>query len=479
MADNKIFTCAFDLGASGGRVMIGEYDGEKLSLSEIHRFPNEAVMAGGVFYWDILRLFHEMKVGLKKIAKEKIPIAGIGIDTWGVDYGYLDARGNLVGAPIHYRDKRTENSPKILGLPADELYDRTGIQFLIFNTIYQMIADTQMRPDVLKAASDLLFVPDLLSYYLTGIKFNEYTIASTGQLLNPVTRDWDDDLIKKFCPGSPIDFRKLLRPLVMPGTVIGPLSDEVLAETGINRDAKFIAVATHDTGSAVAGTPLAGLADPHSAYLSCGTWSLFGMELTEPDFSENSRKKNFTNEGGCFGTIRYLKNINGLFIIQELRKYYNGKGMDLSFSDLINLAENAKNKDYIITPNDPMLLNPDNMEEAVIKNCKKTGQGAPSEIGEIMMAVYNGLAAEYASVINDLEELRQTKINTLHIVGGGIQDTLLCRLTAKTTQKRVAAGPVEASVLGGVVTQLIGLGAIGGLQEGREIIKNSFELQIY
>ena len=480
---DKQFYCAFDLGASSGRVMVGQWDGSLLSLFEIHRFPNDAVMAGGVYYWDIFRLFHEMKEGLKKIASEKIPVSGIGIDTWGVDYGYLDKNGNLIGLPIHYRDRRTEGTKEKLGISQDELYSRTGIQFLIFNTIYQLIADTQMRPDVLRKANDLLFIPDLLTYYLTGRKINEYTIASTAQLLNPVTRNWDELLLEKFLPvNTPLDiaskgfFRGMLQPLTMPGTAVGPLCDEVLAETGISRDARLIAVGTHDTASAVAGTPLT---KENNMFLSSGTWSLVGMELDKPDYSDLSFQNNVTNEGGVFGTIRYLKNINGLFMVQQLRKHYNSRGMSLGYEDLIREAENAPNKDFIIAPNDPSFLNPENMEEAVHAYCQKTGQGRPAGIGETVRAVYNGLAAEYAAVSNGLAKLRNISVDTLHMVGGGILDKLLCSLTADKTRMRVVAGPTEAAVLGNIITQMIGVGAIENLEKGRDIIRRSFKPVIY
>ena len=474
----RMFNCAIDLGAYGGRVMLGELKDGVVTLTEMHRFPNDPVRVGGVLYWDALRLFHEIKAGLKKIAAEKVPLAGIGIDTWGVDYALLDARGHVCGAPVHYRDTRTESCHKKAAafIPPMALYARTGIQHLPFNTLYQLIADGEMRPEILQTAQDLLFMPDLFTYFLTGVKINEYTSASTSQLMNAAARDWDRELLDMIKPEG---LGRLLRPLTNPGAVVGPLCADVLAETGLDPAARFIAVGSHDTASAVAGTPLT---DASCAYLSCGTWSLLGMELDAPDLSEASCRMNLTNEGGLDGKIRYLKNINGLWMIQQLLKSYNDRAPEenrYGFADLIRAAENAADKRFFIAPNDPSFSNPPDMAEAVREYCVKTWQGVPSGIGETAIAVYNGITGEYAAVLKDLEEIRGQRVSTLHMVGGGVQDTLLCRMTAKTTGKRVETGPVEATALGNIAAQWIGLGKVSSLAEARAVIRRSFEPSVY
>lgn len=471
-----MFNCAFDLGASGGRVMVSEWDGRTLKLTEMHRFPNEPVLINGMLYWDVPRLFHEMKIGLKKIAVEKIPLSGMGIDTWGVDYALLDGQGHVIGAPVHYRDSRTDGYPALLPVPLAEVYTLTGIQLLPFNTLFQLMADADGRTGILNAASDLLFMPDLFTYFLTGQKINEYTIASTSQLINADSRDWDGSLIDRVFPAG---IRRLFKPVTMPGTVIGPLTEDTLAETGLDAGVKFIAVGSHDTASAVAGTPLT---DDGCAYLSCGTWSLLGMELDKPRLTAQSFERDFTNEGGLDGKIRYLKNINGLWIIQQLLKSYNDHptdGRKLGFADLIREAENAPRKHFRVSPNDPSFNNPPDMAAAVRSYCNGAGQGTPQGIGETAIAVYNGLAGEYAAILRDLETHLDKPVHTLHMVGGGVKDTLLCRLTAQATGKRVVAGPVEASVLGNIAAQWIGLGTIKYLSEARDIIRQSFEPEIY
>ncbi len=468
MANYKHYA-AFDLGASGGRLMLGKWDGRVLTLEEIHRFANEPVLINGTLYWDAPRLLHEIKAGLKKTAGR--PLRGIGIDTWGVDYGLLDARGQLLSLPIHYRDGRTVKFNERFKENWRGLYARTGIQDMSHNTLYQLQADAEIRPGVLGLARRLLFMPDLFTYFLTGEAVWEYTIASTSQLLNAVTKDWDAETFAKAGLDSA---RGLLGEITPPCTVVGGLLDEILAETGVNGDVKAVAVGGHDTASAVAGTPLVSV---NGAYLSCGTWSLLGAELDEPRLTETSRELNFTNEGGLGGKIRYLKNINGLWLIQRLLASCGDKKM--SFAELSNAAEAAGNANFVVEPNDPAFANPQNMYEAVREYCREHGQGEPESVGEAAAAVYNGLTREYANVIAGLETSLGAKVNTLHMVGGGIRDKYLCRLTAKTIGRPVLAGPVEASALGNVLGQMIGLGDIKNLTEGREIIRRSFKPEEY
>ena len=469
---NPIYNLAFDFGASSGRIILSKTEDGKITLVELHRFTNDPVRIGKNFYWDTFRLYHELKQGLKKAAAKKLPIQSLAIDTWGVDYGLLDADDNLIGNPINYRDDRTvgiiEESDKIV--PLKEQYASTGIQFANYNTIYQMMADKKMRPEILEKAKTLLFMPDLFVFFLTGKKVCEYSIASTGQLLDAQKRDYNYDFLEKM--GVRAD---LLQPLTMPGTVIGDLLLEVEEETGLY-GVKVIAVGEHDTASAVAGCPLE---DENAAFLSCGTWSLLGMEIDEPILTEDAFKFNYTNEGGVEGKIRLLRNINGLWIMQNLRKNWCEFEYEVSFPDIIKASREAKRQDFIIDPNDARFTAPYNMMKEVIAYCEEKGQGTPEGLGEIAMAIYNGLTQEYGRTVRELEVISGKTISCLNMVGGGIQDQLLCELTANAIQKPVVAGPIEGSVLGNIVMQLVALGHIKDRLEGRKIIKASFEQKVH
>jgi len=463
-----IYNLAFDFGASSGRMILSKFEEGKIELEELHRFANEPVRVGKSFYWDTFRLYHELKQGLKKAAAKDIKIESLAIDTWGVDYGLLDKAGNLIGNPINYRDERTKGAiEKVAKLvPLKDLYASTGIQFMEFNTLFQLYADKETRPEIYEKAAHILLMPELFGYFLTGKIYNEYTEASTGQLLDAKKRDWDYGIIEK-CGIK----KELFQPLTMPGTIIGELLPEVQEETGL-KNVKVIAVGSHDTASAVAGTPLE---DENSAFLSCGTWSLLGMELEEPILSEKSFEYNYTNEGGVEGKIRFLKNINGLWIMQNLRRNWCEFEAEVSFPDMIKASREAKRQDFVINPNDARFTAPYNMMSEVIAYCEEDGQGTPNGLGEIAMAIYNGLTQEYGRTIRNLEEITGKTISCINMVGGGIQDQLLCELTAKATKKRVVAGPIEGSVLGNVIMQLKALGKIHTLEDGREIVKVSFE----
>jgi rhamnulokinase len=466
------YNLAFDFGASSGRMILSKYEDGKIELEELHRFANEPVRIGKVFYWDTFRLFHELKTGLKKAAARKIPIASMAVDTWGVDYGLLDKNGNMIGMPINYRDDRTIGVIQRFNrlVPLEELYASTGIQFMNFNTIFQFLADKEMRPEIYEAADKFLMMPDLFNYFLTGNKFNEYTNASTGQLLNAKERTWDLGLVQR--AGLRTD---LFCPMIQPGSIYGEFLPEVVEETGLS-GCKVIAVGSHDTASAVAATPFAA---EHAAFLSCGTWSLLGMEMDEPVLTEDSFTFNYTNEGGVEGKIRLLKNINGLWIMQNLRKNWCEMEEEVSFQDIIKAAKAAKNQSFIINPNDARFTAPYNMMREVIGYCEEKGQGTPEGLGEIAMAIYNGLTHEYKTTIENLEIITNVKIPCINMVGGGIQDQLLCELTAKATGKKVLAGPIEGSVLGNVIMQLKALGKIQTLQEGRDIVARSFTQAVY
>jgi len=469
---SQIYNLAVDFGASSGRLMLSKFDGEKMELEEIYRFPNEPVRIGSRFYWDFPRLFHELKNGLKKAAEKGIKISGIGIDTWGVDYGLLDKNGDLLSNPVHYRDSRTDNILDSIAetVPLEEIYRVTGIQFLQLNTLCQVYADLKIRPDILKKADALLFMPDLFNFYLTGEKYNEYTIASTSQMLDVFKKSWAVGMLERMSlPAS------ILQEIIMPGNIIGHLTEDIQAEVGLP-DVPVMAVGSHDTASAVAATPLEG---ENCAFLSSGTWSLLGVESGEPIVNEDSLKDNFTNEGGLEGRIRFLKNINGLWMIQQLRKHWQEQGIDVGFGEISKAAAAVEKDSFIIDPNDKSFIAPLNMASAVQQYCKNEGQGEPKEIGEIARAVYNGLAREYKARISDLEEITGRTIDVINMVGGGIQDEFLCQHTANITGKTVLAGPIEATALGNIMAQLIALGEIKDLTQGREIVKNSITQKKY
>ncbi|HHY80174.1 MAG TPA: rhamnulokinase [Thermoanaerobacter sp.] len=462
----KIYTLAFDFGASSGRLMLSKYDGEKITIEEIYRFPNEPVRMGGRLYWDFLRLFHELKNGLRIAASKGVQIHSIGIDTWGVDYGLLDKNDELIFNPVHYRDSRTNGVLEIIEnvVPLKEIYEITGIQFLEFNTIFQLYIDLKTRKELLNKAKTLLFMPDLFNFYLTGEKYNEYTIASTSQMLNAWKKDWAYDLIDKLqLP------KNILQTIIMPGKIIGYLSREIQEETGL-KNIPVIAVGSHDTASAVAGTPLE---NDNSVYLSCGTWSLLGVESDSPIINEKSLKYNFTNEGGVEGRIRFLKNINGLWIIQQLKKNLEERGIIMHFSEISKLASQSRNNKFIINPDDKLFMSPPDMIEAIKTYCVKTEQGKPEEIADIARAAYNGITKQYQINIYHIEDIIGRNIEIINMVGGGIQDKFLCELTANMTGKKVVTGPVEAAIFGNTIIQLIALGFIKDLVEGRKIIKNS------
>jgi len=468
-----VVNLAFDFGASSGRLMMSTFDGEKIQLTEVHRFSNEPVWFNNRYYWDFLRLFHEMKVGLKKVSQMDVSVESIGIDTWGVDYAFIDKSGHLLSNPIHYRDERGKGMLEKMeetGVSLDEIYQKTGIQNMTINSIYQLYYDLKYRSHTVENAESLLFMPDLFSYGLTGEKYNEYTIASTSQMLDANKKDWSIELLEKI--GIPI---KLLQPIIKPGEVWGNLSKQVQEEVGLSA-IPVIAVGSHDTASAVAATPLN---SKNSAYLSCGTWSLLGMELDNPVIDETSYNYNFTNEGGVEGKIRYLKNITGLWIIQQFKNKFSQYDKNIGFGEISKLAKEAEHIDYMIDPNHEYFVAPFDMEKAVVQYCKEKLNKEPETIGEIARVSYNGIVMEYKKAVEAIEKTCDKVVDCINMVGGGIQDEFLCQLTADVTRKPVITGPIEASVLGNIIVQLQALKYIKNLEEGREIIKNSFEIKEY
>lgn len=461
-----------DLGASSGRGIVGSFNGEKLTLTENHRFANEPVIQNGRFSWDILRIFHEIKNSIRKCVLNGDELASIGIDTWGVDYGFIDKNGHLIANPAHYRDSRTEGIMDYVNktIPLNDIYDRTGIQAMNFNTIFQLAADARDNPELLNYAKHLLFIPDLLGYFLTGNIATEATIASTGAILNPKTKQYDFELLDKL--GIP---RHLFSNIVAPGSRLGSLLPQVLEETG-NTTANVVKIASHDTASAVIAVPSK---EESFIYISSGTWSLMGTELKEPIINEAARNAQFTNESGAENTIRYLKNIIGLWLIQESRRQWQREGTDYSFDELTSMAREAKPFACFINPDDPIFVAPGNMPLRVAEYCKKTGQYVPQTNGEIIRCILESLALRYRFTVNMIKEFMPKAPTAIHVVGGGCQNTLLCALTADACGLPVYAGPVEATAIGNISMQAIATGELKDVAQARDLISRSFELKIF
>lgn len=458
---------AFDLGASSGLLTLATVENEKIQLEEIHRFNNEPVHVGKTLHWDTLRLFYEMKQGLKKIAKrDDVDVKAIGIDTWGVDGAWLDEDDNLLSNPIHYRDTRTEKiMDDFYGKITDEkLYNITGIQKMPFNTIYQWYYDLNENKTIKDKGKSWLFTPDLFGFLFTGKKYNEYTIASTGAVIDAEKREFSQELLADL--GLPNHF---LQELVQPGTVVGTLTQEVQDEVGLGA-VPVVAVGSHDTASAIAGTPLT---SENEVYLVCGTWCLMGMELDAPCINKESLAFNITNEGGVENKIRFLKNINGLWFLQELRRGWNAQGKNLGFPDIIAEVEKTKH-DYALDVADPRFMAPRSMEQEIINYCQETYGVELKGIGEIARAAYNGLASLYKETVDSFETVTGKEINTIRMVGGGIQDQFLCQHVANTVKKQVLAGPIEASALGNIAMQMKAVGEVENIETARRMIADSF-----
>lgn len=465
---------AFDFGASSGRAMLAKFDGEKITLEEKHRFSNDPVTVNGGMYWDILRLFHEIKQGILKCANSgDRDIDCIGIDTWGVDYGLLDEHDQLLGNPYHYRDTRTDGmyEEAFARVPKEEIFQSTGIAFNWFNTLYQLLAARLSGDVALKNAKTLLFIPDLLNFFLTGEKRTEYTIASTSQMFDSQTHTWAEGLLKKL--DIPTD---IFADMVYPGEQVGVLKADLAEELGVGQ-IPVIAVASHDTGSAVASVPVVDQDD--FIYISSGTWSLMGVELDAPNVSAGALEHNFTNEGGVNRTIRFLKNIMGLWLIQESRRQWDREGELLSFDELEQQANAAVPFASLIDPDYPAFQTPGNMPRRIREFCEKTGQKVPQTKGEVVRCIAESLAFKYRNTIEGMEEVTGKKYNAVNIVGGGIKDKMICRFTANATKRTVQAGPVEATSIGNVIVQAMAVGAVRDLKEGRRIVRDSFDIAVY
>ena len=462
----------FDFGASSGRAMLGAFDGEKIEIQEIHRFSNDPVMLCGRFVWDVPRLLFEMKQALVKLSRMGVQLDGIGIDTWGVDFGLLDKNGRLLGLPVHYRDERTSGMREKVReiISDDELYARTGTAYNTFNTLYQLYAMVQEGDPLLDLAQDMLFMPDLLTYFLTGVKGTDYTMASTSQMLNPVTRDWDRELLERLAIPT-----RFLGEVKLPGEHRGVLLPEIATECGVGQVPVF-AVGGHDTASAVLAVPAQG---KDFAFLSSGTWSLLGVEIPEPMTTPEVQAANYTNEGCVDGSIRLLRNIMGLWIIQECKREWDRRSDAVDFAELVQMAMGAPAFKAIIDVDDPCFLAPGDMPHRIQGYCELTGQPVPQGRGEISRVVYESLALRYRWAVDKLEEMTGKPVNVLHIVGGGSKNGLLNKFTAEAIKRPVVAGPGEGTVIGNLLMQAMALGEIKDIPALRRVVENSFPTRTF
>lgn len=464
---------AVDLGAESGRVMLAQLGKGTLTLREMHRFANGPVEQDGALHWDFDKLMHEITMGIRKAAKACNDIKSIGVDTWGVDFGLLDKGGKLLENPYHYRDSRNNGMmEKVFAIAGkDEVYMQTGNQFMQFNSLYQLFAYKVQKPQVVAKADKLLFMPDLITYALTGFVGAEYTIASTSQMMDMNTGKWADGLLKS------LDLpRAILPQVVMPGAKAGVLKKELADKLGCAQ-IPVVAVGSHDTASAVAGVPAVG--DKNWAYLSSGTWSLMGVEIPKAVISEKSLALDMTNEGGVFNTIRLLKNIMGLWLVQECRRQWAKEGEELDYGKLAEMAGAARPFQGVFNIELPEFMAIGDMPNKINACLTKNGQKAIADKGQMIRVVLENLAARYVQVMGMLETLSGKKIEVLHIVGGGTKNELLNQFTADATGKTVITGPVEATVLGNVLMQAVTAGDIKDLWEGRKIIADSFEMKTY
>ncbi|MBN2448735.1 MAG: rhamnulokinase [Lentisphaeria bacterium] len=464
---------AFDLGASSGRAILGTLADGRIELRELHRFENGGIDVNGGLFWNLLGLFAELKTGLSKAVREGVELAGMAVDTWGVDYALLDRQGNIAGFPRHYRDARTADIlPWAFERVArDVLYRRTGIQFMSLNTVFQLAAMVRDGDPALEVAKTLLFIPNALTYLLSGNVSAEYTIATTSQLYDPYARTWAWDIIEAL--GLP---RSLFPPIVPPCTVVGNLRPAVCEELNC-APIPVILAGSHDTASAVAAVP----ADPDSrwAYLSSGTWSLLGTERTEPLTTEAAQAANYTNEGGLANRIRFLKNIMGLWLIQECRHEWQRQGKTFTFDEMDEMAVAAEPFRSLINPNAETFLAPGNMPERIAAFCRDSGQPAPETPGQIMRCALDSLALRYRLALDEIAAITGRPVDVLHLVGGGCKNVILSQFTANAVHRSVIAGPVEATAMGNLVAQAMATGDIASLEEARDVIRNSTETRRY
>lgn len=466
---------AIDCGASSGRVVLGKFDGDKIHLEEIHRFTNEPVLLRGTLYWDILSIYKEIKKGIQKASMQST-ISSMGIDTWGVDFGLLDKDGKLLENPVHYRDVRTHGMmDKVFEkIRKEKLYQITGNQFMEINTIFQLYSLKEMRPELLGHASTMLMIPDLLNYFFTGVCVTEPTIASTTQLLDAKQGDWSDLVISALSLPD-----RILPPMISTGSIVGTITQELCRELEI-QPIPVIAVAGHDTQSAMAAIPTQ---EETFAFISCGTWSLFGTEIDAPILTDRAYESNVTNEQGYGKKTSFLKNIIGLWILQECRRYWMIEGKEYSFEELEEMAKlDVRKQDeeaIYIDVDAPEFATPGNMPKRVQRYCQKTKQKVPQTEGEIARCIIQSLAMKYREALLQIEHCTGNVYETISLVGGGVNSHYLCQMTANTCQRKVQAGPIETTVLGNMVVQLMATSAIKNLKEAREVVARSCELACY
>ena len=467
---SKKYFLGFDLGASSGRAMLGALSDGKLELTEIHRFVNQMQLINGHYFWNIFSLFNELKTGLKKCVKEfEIQPESIGIDTWGVDFVHLNKEGLILSLPFAYRDSRTNTSMEDLFqvIPREEVYSETGIQFMQFNSLFQLFSMVKDQSSLLAITDSILFMPDALNYLFSGVKKSEFSIASTSQMIIPGTCEWNHKLLEK--AGIPTN---MLQEIILPGTIMGTIQKEIASETG-SKPVPVISVAAHDTASAIVSVPST---LKNFAYISSGTWSLMGIESQQPIVSEQTRQLSFTNEGGAEGTTRFLKNIMGMWLIQETQRVWEESGTKYTWPAMVELAKEAEAFQFLINPDDPMFLNPRDMTQAVRDFCYQTAQGTPHTHGETIRCIYDSLALKYRYTLEQIREVSDQPIDVLHIIGGGANNHFLNQLTADATGLPVIAGPTEATAIGNIMIQAKALGYVSSLNEIRQIIANSFDL---
>jgi rhamnulokinase len=478
MPESSQVFLAVDLGASSGRVVAGLFDGAQLALEEVYRFDNGGVNAAGRMQWDLLNQWQHILRGLR--AAGKIyggSVASAGVDTWGVDFGLLGRGDELLGNPYHYRDRRTVGilDKAFQIVPREDIFNATGLQFMEFNTLFQLLAMKLGGSPILDAAKTFLMMPDLFHWLLTGVKANELTNASTTQFLDPRTRQWASDLLNRFDVPTGI-----LGQLAQPGTRLGKFQPSVTDEIGL-ADVEVILPGTHDTASAVVAVPAASEpgSKPNWCYVSSGTWSLMGLETPQPVISQRCYQLNFTNEGGVGGTTRLLKNIAGLWLIQECRRVWKEQGREYGFEGLMRNATESEPLVSLINPDDPGFVAPKDMPAEIRAYCEKTGQPAPASEGAVIRAALESIALRYRMVLGFLEELIGGRIEVIHIVGGGAQNHLLSQMAADACNRRVVAGPVEATAIGNLMMQAVARGAVGTIAQAREIIRSSFSVAEY
>jgi rhamnulokinase len=464
---------AFDLGASSGRAILGTLKNRKISLKEVHRFENSMLHIHGNFHWNVFSLFEELKNGLTKCCtKLKVCPETLGVDTWGVDFGLLDTAGKLIGIPYAYRDNRNISAMEEVFriIPKSEIYKLTGIAMWPFNSLYQLHAWKRDQADVLGIARTLLFMPDIFNWLFSGVKSTDYTFASTSQLINPYTRTWEPVLFEKL--GLQLN---IMNEILEPGTPIGKLVPELAQQLNL-KDLSVVAVGSHDTASAIVSVPTEG---NDYAYISSGTWSLMGIESEVPVISDKTLEYNLTNEGGVGRKIRLLKNIMGLWLLQECRRIWLEKGNGFTYPELVTMAEKAKPFQSIIDPDWMKFYNPEDMTREIKAFCKMTGQIEPSEPGQFVRIILEGLAFKYRMVLDQLREVSGKNLGKIHIIGGGSQNELLSQFTANATGVPVVTGPVEATAIGNLMVQAMAKGHVGSLEEIREVIRNSFDLKTF